>query len=187
MSQPIRGNASHRRVRESSYKQDGRGGEPTRTPRWNLPDLRLPTAYPWSLIGLLPLPTGPPLFVSACALPEGRRSSSRPGLLVSRRPIPPARLASDWLAGLCRMGIEPNGSLRKVSGFTIILLSCSPDVTNLRAHFPTLGPKTCCIGQGIWLQAVNRELTAAAYQSRASNFGGLGSGNFLNTDHYPIR
>jgi len=36
-------------------------------------------------------PRVPPWFVSAAALPEGRRSSSRPGLLVSRCPIRPAR------------------------------------------------------------------------------------------------
>jgi hypothetical protein len=38
-----------------------------------------------------------------------------------------ARLASGWLAGLYREGVEPSGSLRKVSGHMAILLSCSPD------------------------------------------------------------
>ena len=46
------------------------------------------------LFGSLPLPTGTSWFVFAAALPEGRRSSSRPGLLVSRCPICPAR--STW-------------------------------------------------------------------------------------------
>src|SRR5216684_7876873 len=53
-----------------------------------------PSACPWPLIGSLPLPTGTSWFVFAAALPEGRRSSSRPGLLVSRCPICPAR--STW-------------------------------------------------------------------------------------------
>src|SRR5215831_18867613 len=38
-----------------------------------------------------------------------------------------ARLASGWLAGLYREGVETSGSLRKVSGHMAILLSCSPD------------------------------------------------------------
>ena len=38
-----------------------------------------------------------------------------------------ARLASGWLAGLYREGVEPSGSLRKVSDHEIILLSCPPD------------------------------------------------------------
>src|SRR5262252_9981875 len=38
-----------------------------------------------------------------------------------------ARLASGRLAGLYREGVEPSGSLRKVSGHMAILLSCSPD------------------------------------------------------------
>ena len=37
-----------------------------------------------------------------------------------------ARLASGWLAGLYREGVEPSGLLRKVSD-RIILLPCSPD------------------------------------------------------------
>src|SRR5262245_31092388 len=40
-----------------------------------------------------------------------------------------ARLASGWLAGLYREGVEPSGSLRKVSDHMTILLSCSPDAT----------------------------------------------------------
>jgi hypothetical protein len=44
-----------------------------------------------------------------------------------------ARLASGWLARLGREGVEPSGSLRKVSArLTIILLSCSPDATAFR-------------------------------------------------------
>src|SRR5262249_4133356 len=42
-----------------------------------------------------------------------------------------ARLASGWLAGLYREGVEPSGSLRKVSDHTVILLSCSPDATRI--------------------------------------------------------
>jgi hypothetical protein len=39
-----------------------------------------------------------------------------------------ARLASGWLAGLCREGVEPSGSLRKVSDhMVVVLLSCHPD------------------------------------------------------------
>jgi hypothetical protein len=42
-----------------------------------------------------------------------------------------ARLASGWLAGLYREGVEPSGSLRKVSAHTVILLSCHPDATQI--------------------------------------------------------
>src|SRR6516225_1549305 len=42
-----------------------------------------------------------------------------------------ARLASGWLAGLYREGVEPSGSLRKVSDHMTILLSCSPDATHV--------------------------------------------------------
>ena len=34
-----------------------------------------------------------------------------------------AKLASGWLAGLYREGVEPSGSRRKVSDFVLILLS----------------------------------------------------------------
>jgi hypothetical protein len=44
-----------------------------------------------------------------------------------------ARLASGWLAGLYREGVEPSGSLRKVSDHMTILLSCSPDATQIAA------------------------------------------------------
>src|SRR5215467_11814850 len=44
-----------------------------------------------------------------------------------------ARLASGWLADLYREGVEPSGSLRKVSDHTVILLSCSPDATPIAA------------------------------------------------------
>ena len=40
-----------------------------------------------------------------------------------------ARLASGWLAGLYREGVEPSGSLRKVSDYMVIPLSCPPDAT----------------------------------------------------------
>src|SRR5262252_3039802 len=44
-----------------------------------------------------------------------------------------ARLASGWLAGLYREGVEPSGSLRKVSDHKVIPLSCSPDATPIAA------------------------------------------------------
>src|SRR5215468_4051141 len=46
-----------------------------------------------------------------------------------------ARLASGWLAGLYREGVEPSGSLRKVSDHMTILLSCSPDATQIAADW----------------------------------------------------
>ena len=42
-----------------------------------------------------------------------------------------ARLASGWLAGLYREGVEPSGSLRKVSVHMVIPLSCPPDATHI--------------------------------------------------------
>ena len=42
-----------------------------------------------------------------------------------------ARLASGWLAGLYREGVEPSGSLRKVSDHLVIPLSCPPDATHV--------------------------------------------------------
>jgi hypothetical protein len=42
-----------------------------------------------------------------------------------------ARLASGWLAGLYREGVEPSGSLRKVSDHMIVPLSCPPDATHV--------------------------------------------------------
>src|SRR5215469_6242258 len=42
-----------------------------------------------------------------------------------------ARLASGWLAGLYREGVEPSGSLRKVSNHMVIPLSCPPDATHV--------------------------------------------------------
>ena len=51
-----------------------------------------------------------------------------------------ARLASGWLAGLYRKGVEPSGSLRKVSvRLPIILLSCSPDAIRLSPR-AVIGP-----------------------------------------------
>src|SRR5215831_725072 len=38
-----------------------------------------------------------------------------------------ARLASGWLAGLYREGVEPSGPHRKVSDHMIVPLSCPPD------------------------------------------------------------
>ena len=56
-----------------------------------------------------------------------------------------ARLASGWLAGLYQEGVEPSGSLRKVSDHTVVLLSCSPDATQiaavlLKAQVDWIGP-----------------------------------------------
>jgi hypothetical protein len=45
-----------------------------------------------------------------------------------------ARLAFGWLAGLYREGVEPSGSLRKVSAHMIIHLSCPPDATPIAAE-----------------------------------------------------
>jgi hypothetical protein len=51
-----------------------------------------------------------------------------------------ARLASSWLASRCREGVEPSGPLRKVSvRLTMIPLSCSRDVTGLRATLQRIG------------------------------------------------
>ena len=45
-----------------------------------------------------------------------------------------AKLASGWLAGLYREGVEPSGSRRKVSDFVLILLSWTfPDATRRSA------------------------------------------------------
>jgi hypothetical protein len=46
-----------------------------------------------------------------------------------------ARLASGWLAGLYREGVEPSGSLRKVSDHMIIPLSCPPDATRVSCQW----------------------------------------------------
>src|SRR5215468_3134130 len=43
----------------------------------------------------------------------------------------PARLASGWLAGLYWEGVEPSGSLRKVSDHMVIPHSCPPDATHV--------------------------------------------------------
>jgi hypothetical protein len=50
-----------------------------------------------------------------------------------------ARLASGWLARLYREGVEPSGSLRKVSGHMAILLSCSPDAMRSALVSPVTG------------------------------------------------
>jgi hypothetical protein len=50
-----------------------------------------------------------------------------------------ARLASGWLAGLYREGVEPSGSLRKVSDYMIIPLSCPPDASSILFHFEVPG------------------------------------------------
>src|SRR5215468_3897300 len=47
-----------------------------------------------------------------------------------------ARLASGWLAGLYREGVEPSGSLRKVSDHMVIPLSCPPDATHVPYRSP---------------------------------------------------
>jgi hypothetical protein len=55
-------------------------------------------------------------------------STCSPTLRVSSRDSH-ARLTSGWLAGLYREGVEPSGSLRKVSDHMVIPLSCHPDAT----------------------------------------------------------
>ena len=57
-----------------------------------------------------------------------------------------ARLASGWLAGLYREGVEPSGSLRKVSDHMTILPSCSPDATQIAAAFAAT-PTSAALGQ----------------------------------------
>jgi hypothetical protein len=42
-----------------------------------------------------------------------------------------ARLASGWLAGLYREGVEPSGSLRRVSDQVVIPPSCPPDAMKI--------------------------------------------------------
>src|SRR5215469_2205464 len=51
----------------------------------------------------------------------------------SRFVLPLTRKAGFRLAGLYREGVEPSGSLRKVSDHMTILLSCSPDATQIAA------------------------------------------------------
>jgi hypothetical protein len=59
-------------------------------------------------------------------------AASAPALLRFALPLTrKARLASGWLAGLYREGVEPSGSLRKVSDHMIIPLSCPPDATHV--------------------------------------------------------
>jgi hypothetical protein len=61
-----------------------------------------------------------------------------------------ARLASGWLAGLYREGVEPSGSLRKVSDHMIILLSCPPDAKyiDFMARIISLSPVEL-VGPGV--------------------------------------
>src|SRR5258705_12666371 len=51
------------------------------------------------------------------------------------------RLASGWLAGLYREGVEPSGLLRKGSDHTVILLSCSPDATQIASDLLRRGSR----------------------------------------------
>jgi hypothetical protein len=52
-----------------------------------------------------------------------------------------ARLASGWLVGLCREGVEPSGSLRKVSGRShVILLSRAYPVASWVHAYNAQGP-----------------------------------------------
>ena len=53
-----------------------------------------------------------------------------------------AKLASGWLAGLYREGVEPSGSRRKVSDFVLILLSWTfPDASRVGEDVATLTPR----------------------------------------------
>jgi len=62
-------------------------------------------------------------------------STCSPTLRVSSRDSH-ARLTSGWLAGLYREGVEPTGSLRKVSDHMVIPLSCHPDATIVPPKIP---------------------------------------------------
>ena len=63
-----------------------------------------------------------------------------------------AKLASGWLAGLYREGVEPSGSRRKVSDFVLILLSWTfPDATTIGSIRSKLG---CAIGVRGFIQAM---------------------------------
>ena len=54
-----------------------------------------------------------------------------------------AKLASGWLAGLYREGVEPSGSRRKVSDFVLILLSWTfPDATKIGSSMSLSAPCT---------------------------------------------
>src|SRR5215469_4742075 len=76
-------------------------------------------------------------------------STCSPTLRVSSRDSH-ARLTSGWLAGLYREGVEPTGSLRKVSDHMVIPLSCHPDATIVPPKMPDCGfslgtaPKLAC-------------------------------------------
>jgi hypothetical protein len=76
-------------------------------------------------------------------------STCSPTLRVSSRDSH-ARLTSGWLAGLYREGVEPTGSLRKVSDHMVIPLSCHPDATIVPPKIPHGGfslstaPKLAC-------------------------------------------
>jgi hypothetical protein len=65
-------------------------------------------------------------------------STCSPTLRVSSRDSH-ARLTSGWLAGLYREGVEPSGSLRKVSDHMVIPLSCHPDATIVPPKMPDCG------------------------------------------------
>src|SRR6516165_7890061 len=52
-----------------------------------------------------------------------------------------AKLASGWLARLCREGVEPSGSLQKVSDYILVLLSwTSPGASRVDEDVATLIP-----------------------------------------------
>jgi hypothetical protein len=56
-----------------------------------------------------------------------------------------AKLASGWLACLCREGVEPSGSLRKVSDHVFIPLSwTSPGATAMNSR-RRMGHPSCCL------------------------------------------
>src|SRR5215472_13965513 len=70
-----------------------------------------------------------------------------------------ARLASGWLAGLYREGVEPSGSLRKVSDHMVIPLSCLPDAT----HAP---PRTISFVESRFVNCVDQTTVACIQFSR---------------------
>jgi hypothetical protein len=78
-----------------------------------------------------------------------------------------ARLASGWLAGLYREGVEPSGSLRKVSDHMVIPLSCPPDAT----HVPYESPvelRASYMPDAAWAIFISRTVVHRRYSWRCS-------------------
>src|SRR5215218_7354424 len=128
-SRPSLGRLVRRRP-GSGWRPRGRGGI-SQVPRRSIPCLcpaPRPRPNQWSLTKAVP-PMLPPR-------PTRRRLQRSPDLEAAtglQHPLPtlrtrrcrrPARLASGWLVGLCREGVEPSGSRQKVSERShVVLLS----------------------------------------------------------------